>query len=247
MVVYAIMPPLVYVLVLLYFICHLMNVALAHDNYLLEFDYHSARFRNWFPTWAGKLENITATSCNETLETYDKLVLAKDVTRVNSSGEACKQHISCLLGRLSERDKAVMQSVGVLLGLLPALLSQIGPSAAQLQELAHHRPILAACLLGGAPVLNSLWGSREAFGPSGSPGIGRQSKAIAIPISVLQYTFAILAFLNTIATTFSLANRSVYPGGVTVRQGYSFGSISLPVYSHYGSYIALFVSRSRID
>lgn len=166
------MPPLVYVLVLLYFICHLMNVALAHENYLLEFDYHSKRYRNWFPDWTGQLENITATSCNETFETYDKLVLAKDVSGVDSPVKACKEHISCLLGHFSERDKAVMQTVSVLLGLLPALLSQIGPSAAQLQELAHHRPILAVLLLGGAPVLNSLLGPREAVGPSGSPSIG---------------------------------------------------------------------------
>lgn len=206
---YAIMPPLVYVLVPLYLICHLINVALAHENYLLEFDYRSERFRNWFPDWAGELEKITATSCNETFETYDKLVLAKDVPGVDSPTEACKAHVSCLLGHFSERDKAVMQSVGVLLGLLPALLSQIGPSAAQLQELAHHRPILAAFLLGGAPVLNSLWGPREEFGPSGSLGIGRQPKAIAIPISVLQYIFVTLALINTVATTISLQNRSV--------------------------------------
>lgn len=209
MVVYAIMPPLVYVLLPLYSICHLMSVALAQDNYLLEFNYHSERFRNWFPNWAGQLENITATSCNETFETYDKLVLTEDAPGVDGSDKACKQHVSCLLERFSERDKAVMQTVSVLLGLLPALLSQIGPSAAQIQELAHHRPILAACLLVGAPVLNSLWGPREAFGPSGSPGVGRQSKAIAITISILQYTFAILAFLNTVATTISLVNRSV--------------------------------------
>lgn len=117
LVVYAIMPPLVYVLIPLYFICHLMNVALAKDNYLLEFHYQSERFRNCFPGWAGQLENITATSCNEAFETYDKLVLAENVPGVERLAEACKQHISCLLERLSERDKAVMQSVGVLLGL----------------------------------------------------------------------------------------------------------------------------------
>lgn len=207
--VYAIMQPLVYAVVPLYLICYFMIVASAHENYLLDFDYHPERFRDWFPNWKGQLENITATSCNETLETYHKLVLAKDVPGVDSPAEACKEHISCLLEHFSERDKAVMQSVSVLIGLLPALLSQIGPSAAQLQELAHHRPALAAILLGGAPVLNSLWGTREEFGPSGIPGIERQSKVIAIPISVLQYTFAILAFLNTVTTTISLGNRSV--------------------------------------
>lgn len=203
------MPPLVYLLAPLYLTCHLMNVASAYEDYFLEYNYHSERFRGWFPHWAGQLENFTATSCNETLETYHKLVLAKHVPGVDSPTEACKEHISCLLGHFSERDKAVMQTVSVILGLLPALLSQIGPSAAQLQQLAHHRPILSAFLLGGAPVLNSLWGSRDAFGPGGSPGIGRKPKAIAIPISVLQYTFAIFAFINTVATTISLDNRSI--------------------------------------
>lgn len=47
------------------------------------------------------------------------------------------------------------------------------------------------------------------FEPSGSSGIGRQSKVIAISISVLQYTFAILAFFNTFAATVSLNNRSI--------------------------------------
>lgn len=203
-----IMPRLVY-LATLYLTCHLMNVASAHENYFLEFHYHSERFRNWFPDWTAKLEIITATSCNGTLETYDKIVVAKHLPGVDSLEQACQDHVSCLLGHFSERNKAVMQTVSVLLGLLPALLSQIGPPAAQLQELAHHRPFLAAFLLGGAPVLNSLWESRGALGPGGSPGIGRKSKAIAIPISVLQYIFAILAFINTVATTISLVNRSV--------------------------------------
>ena len=203
------MSPLIYLLAPLYLTCHLMNVASAHENYFLEYNYRSGRFRGWFPDWAGKLENITATSCNETLETYNKLFFARHVPGAGSPTEACNEHISCLLGHFSERDKAVMQTVSVILGLLPALLSQIGPSAAQLQELARHRPILSAFLLGGAPVLNSLWGSRDVFGPGGSPGIGRKPKAIAIPISVLQYTFAIFAFINTVATTISLVNRSV--------------------------------------
>lgn len=202
------MPPVVYLLAPLYLTCHLMNVASAHENYLLEYNYRSERFIDWFPDWAGQLENITNTSCNETLETYHKLILAKDVPGVDSSAKSCKVPLSCLLGQFSERDKAVMQTVSVLLGLLPALLSQIGPPAAQLRELAHHRPILAVLLLSGAPVLNSLWGSREAEA-NGSPGIGRKSKAIAIPISVLQYACAIVAFLNTVATTISLENRSI--------------------------------------
>lgn len=203
------MPPLVYLLAPLYLACHLMNVSSAQENYFLEYDYRSERFKSWFPDWAGKLENITVTSCNETLETYNKLLFARDVPGVDSPAGACVTHVSCLLGHFSERDKAVMQTVSVVLGLLPALLSQIGPSAAQLQELAIHRPILSAFLLGGAPVLNSLWGSRDVSGPGGSPGIGRKPKVIAIPISVLQYTFAIFAFMNTVATTISLVNRSV--------------------------------------
>lgn len=203
------MPPLIYLLAPLFLTCYFMKVASAYENYFLEYNYHSGRFRAWFPVWAGKLQNITATSCNGTLETYNKLFLARHVPEAGSLKEACDEHISCLLGHFPERDKAVMQTVSVILGLLPALLSQIGPSAAQLQELARHRPILSAFLLGGAPVLNSLLGSRDVFEPGGSPGIGRKPKAIAIPISVLQYIFAIFAFINTVATTISLVNRSV--------------------------------------
>lgn len=106
--VYAIMQPLVYAVVPLYLICYFMIVASAHENYLLDFDYHSERFRNWFPKWKGQLGNITATSCNETLETYHKLILAKDVPGVDSPVEACKEHTSCLLEHFPERNKAVM-------------------------------------------------------------------------------------------------------------------------------------------
>lgn len=99
------MPPIVYLLVSPYLICHLMSATSAQENYMLELKYDSERFRKWFPGWAGKLENITATSCNETLETYHNLILAKDLPRVDTLDEACKAQISCLLGQLPNLTK----------------------------------------------------------------------------------------------------------------------------------------------
>lgn len=117
------MQPHVYLAVPLFLICHFMNLALANENYLLEFDYRSVRFRQWFPEWKDKLENIGATSCNKTLEDYVKLGFPNDGVGDDDQYRACKAQITCLLEQFSERDKAVMQSVGVLLGLLPAFLS----------------------------------------------------------------------------------------------------------------------------
>lgn len=68
---------------------------------------------------------------NQTPETYHKLILAKHIPGVDSPAEACKEHISYLLGQFYR----TWQSRNANYQRSPwPFLSQIGPPAAQLQE-----------------------------------------------------------------------------------------------------------------
>lgn len=123
----------------------------------------------------------------------------------------------------------------------------MGPSATELQELAYHRPVLAAILLGGAPVLNTLWGLES-----------RLSHLVALELDDSQRLLPFLSaycsiHLQSWHSSIRLRPQSpstteaFYLGGVRARHGYLRGSICLPVHSQYGSYFVLFVSKSRTD
>lgn len=114
----------------------------------------TAQYTSWYPRWEATLEDISRTACNETLQEYRAAYDAP----VNSYTSyllltACYRHEACTYGQLTEDQQLSFQSSLVLLGLVPSLLSSIGPNIADIIMLSSHRPALAFILSLGAPAI----------------------------------------------------------------------------------------------
>lgn len=60
---------------------------------------------------------------------------------------------TCLLENIDEFDKADMQSATVILGLMPTILSYVGPTVGEMALISSRRPVLAMLLVLGAPAI----------------------------------------------------------------------------------------------
>lgn len=65
----------------------------------------------------------------------------------------CKGMATCLSEHIDDNDKADMQSATVILGLMPTILSYVGPTVGEMALLSSRRPVLAMLLVLGAPAI----------------------------------------------------------------------------------------------
>lgn len=106
-----------------------------------------------------------------------------------------------------------MQSATFLLGLMPTVLSYIGPTVAEVTLLSSYRPILIVLLVPGmlAVFLTrpfTLSNAKESLNKdAGTLVLGRRTRNMTIMISVIQYLTILLAATNTI-TNFALPGTS---------------------------------------
>ena len=61
--------------------------------------------------------------------------------------------VTCLLRNIDEFDKADMQSATIILGLMPTILSYVGPTVGEMALISSHRPVLAVLVMLGALVV----------------------------------------------------------------------------------------------
>ncbi|KAK6863531.1 hypothetical protein PG995_000059 [Apiospora arundinis] len=112
----------------------------------------TTQFDNFFPGWNRSLHNLldgerdTFTNANATLE-----ACRDQLTHDFRLGAAQYWMVECLLQEFPEFRKAEAASASVILGLLPSILSQLGPTTAQLGWLGSRRPLLTLLLALGAP------------------------------------------------------------------------------------------------
>lgn len=113
--------------------------------------YSAPHFQRWYPQYAGMFRTIIERNCSVALQNY-----------LNGSSPICTyQSVSCLPGQVSdcilrnmaETLKANMAAAGVLLGLLPTILSFVGSNTTQTALLALRRPLLALLVATGAPAV----------------------------------------------------------------------------------------------
>lgn len=108
------------------------------------------RFQEWQPTYASKFISILHDNCSAEYASYVH-------TPVNSNHDQnCQATVACLLSNTDERTKAVLSSANVLLGLIPVILTLMGPSSAECALLALRRPVLALMLAMGSPSKNPI-------------------------------------------------------------------------------------------
>lgn len=104
------------------------------------------KFEAWFGTYAHHFEKSSITICNSTLQRYRNHELDLPIPKF-----AVAHHADCILANTSETIKANMASAVVVLGLMPSLLSSLGPTLAESSTLVLERPFLSLLLALGAP------------------------------------------------------------------------------------------------
>ena len=117
----------------------------AGDPYIRAHD----QFLNFFPTTAGFLPEIIQSKCAEQFANYTNQSLPDDAGHIYAG-----RLIDCALPACTQGYQNEFTVAGLLIGLLPAGLSQFGPSMADLALLATRRPILAFLLGFGTPSPN---------------------------------------------------------------------------------------------
>ena len=180
------------------------------------------QFRSWYPKYHDTFEKISTTVCNQTLSDYNEFFSAP-----HGSAEAsylllaCYRHEACILDNLSADQTANFNGAYVTLGLLPTLLSAIGPSVAEISLLSIHRPLLSFLISMGAP---AIWPSRlfEYTNPLSSLKRGENRLVVsglqprlAILASVVEYVVVMGAVANIISTSIGIGQNKILAWGCT--------------------------------
>jgi len=180
------------------------------------------QFRNWYPKYHELLERLSTTVCNQSLSDYDEFFSAP-----HGSAEAsylllaCYRHEACILDNISADQMANFNGANVLLGLLPTLLSAIGPSVAEISLLSTHRPLLSFLISVGAP---AIWPTRlfEYTNPLSSLQRGENKLVVlelrswlVILASVVEYVVVMGAVANIISTSVGIGQSTILAWGCT--------------------------------
>jgi hypothetical protein len=104
------------------------------------------KFESWLGTYAHHFQASSITTRNSTLQQYKNP--SPDSALPNLS---IAYHTDCILANTTETNKANMASAGVVLGLMPSLLSSLGPTVTESSTLMLERPFLSSLLAIGAP------------------------------------------------------------------------------------------------
>lgn len=189
------------------------------DSYLRPW---SQQFESWYPKYNPTLKSLSEGLCNRTLHDYQ--VSFNAPAGSSESLELlsiCYQHEACLYDGLTTDQQLNFQTAGIVLGILPTLLSWIGVSISETALLSAHRPILSFLLSLAAP---AIWPTRvfEYTNPSellakgpGKLELHRLDPWKAGLLSALEYTFAIAAVVNIFLLSWDMGNKTILSWGCT--------------------------------
>ena len=123
--------------------------------------------------------------------------------------------VTCLLQNIDDFDKADMQSATIILGLMPTILSYIGPTVGEMTLISSRRPVLAVLVMLGAP---AVFATRpfdfKSPGESlkkdvGSLVLHKQTPFRAAVISTAQYLLLSLAVTNCLLNSMQLGTSTI--------------------------------------
>ena len=135
--------------------------------------------------------------------------------KVEGEIDMCKSMTTCLLQNIDDFDKADMQSATVILGLMPTILSYVGPTIGEIALLSSRRPILAVFLMLGAP---AVFATRpfdfNSPGESLKMGIGnfvlhKQTLFMTSVITAAQYLLLTLAVISCLLNSLQLGTSTI--------------------------------------
>ena len=209
------------------------------------------QFQSWYPNHNKALLNLTHTTCNATyadyLTAYNAPRGSRDASYLRST---CYAFEGCLLSAVPDNWQANFNSALVMLGLMPTLLANIGPSLAEVSLLSAHRPVLSFLISMGA---SAIYPSRvfEYTHPTEiltqRPRLLRISQMPpwrATMLSLAQYIVAVVAIANVITTSIEAGRKSILTVGCTVTFAPLLWSSSAFVI-HLVSVLSYFVARKR--
>ncbi|KAI9162874.1 hypothetical protein HJFPF1_04469 [Paramyrothecium foliicola] len=169
----------------------------------------SMRFQDWYSSYGPIFNETSSGTCNDTLAAY-----VADYR--NFETQTCNLHLDCVLSESTESLKAKMASAAIFLGILPPMLSMLGPSITQLSMLSARRPLLSLLVSVGstgfyldrlfrpenpAEILSVVPGERHV------PRV--RSAMVGILISVFEYLLAGAAVLNVVNLAVRVGDRTI--------------------------------------
>ncbi|KJJ30141.1 hypothetical protein AFLA70_121g002561 [Aspergillus flavus AF70] len=177
------------------------------------------QFQHWYKQFRSQIEFVLNNNCSEQYQNYlnktpgfdPEYQLWYDPTKGSALTAPL---VSCMLSNLPENVKANMASAGVILGLLPTMLSMLGSNTVDTAILARvaGRPFLSLCLALGSP---AVLPDRPFEYPNVKALLGADGikKGLTIPkpggrtwilISALEYIVALGAVANIVTACYQL-------------------------------------------
>ena len=192
-------------------------------------------FMSWFSEHGDYLNASSVTTCNATFKTF---------LEDPQSDNGVADHADCILASTTETIMANMACAGVVLGLMPIILANLGPTLAESSILALERPVLSMSLAVGGP---SIYPARpfEDYDPlvaiNQPPTRFRTFSFTYLShpaASALQYVAAAAAAVNVITVSLELGMKMI----VVWKKPNSFLPLTwilLPILLHVGAIIRL--------
>lgn len=171
------------------------------------------QFQRWYPQYRHVFDNLTRSNCSAEFDSYKSGVINSTNINYLAGGDKfsalTQPLIDCILENTSEYLKGSMTSAQVLLGIMPTIVTFLGPSRDEIAMLSNvgRRPILAAGISLAAP---SAYFSRafEYFDPKEilchSEYRYAQRRLVTpcwIFVSVLEYGLVAVACANIVINT----------------------------------------------
>ena len=172
----------------------------------------SLKFETFFREYSQHFKYSSTIACNTSLQQY----LRNDSWVQNESANSLiAQHADCIMANTTETIKFHMARAGVILGLMPTLLSNFGPTPAESSLLMLERPILAVLLAVGSPAmyLSRPFDNYEPLEPLSRPSIRfpaalMTSRAFPV-VNIVRYFLATSAAANVITVSLELGRKTV--------------------------------------
>ena len=175
---------------------------------------NAKQFSHWYGFYSKTLLHYAGPQCypNYTagnFPEYTKYMIEEGQINI------CKSMTTCLLQNIDDFDKADMQSATIILGLMPAILSYVGPTVGEMALICSRRPVLAVFLMLGAPAVfatrpfefnNAGESLKKDFG---NFVLHRQTPLMASVITAAQCFLLCLAVTNCLLNSLQLGTSTI--------------------------------------
>ena len=175
---------------------------------------NAEQFSHWYGFYSSTLLHRAGPNCYPNYTAGDFPQYAKYM-EVEGKIDICKSMVTCLLQNIDDIDKADMQSATIILGLMPTILSYIGPTVTEMALISSRRPLLAVMTMLGSPAIFAtrpfdLNSPRESLKTdAGSFILHQQTPFRTAVITIVQYLLLSLAVANCLFTSVQLGNSTI--------------------------------------